>query len=169
MILSARAKETVLLDVSKRKRIEACGVLLGNIDEAGNWQVEEALPLRNVFDSPTYFEFAPEDLLAIELEHPDRVIGVYHSHPTGYAHASGTDRENMRRVNVEEQIPWVWLIIRGPFDRSPTLLQQVQQRIGWLSPSQVIAYHHYTHDGLCEISVEYKEEDVAEDAGPEGQ
>ncbi len=115
------AKETLLMDVFKRQRIEACGVLIGRIDEAGNWHVEETQPLRNIYDSPVYFEFDPEDLLNVDLTYPGRVIGAYHSHPTGLTRASGTDRLNMKRVNIDQQIPWVWLIVSGPFDRSPTL------------------------------------------------
>lgn len=115
VFLSIQAQETLVADVHARRQIEACGALLGCIDEVGNWHIEQAYPLRNIFDSAVYFEFAPEELLEIELNHPGRMVGVYHSHPTGFARASATDRENMRRVNVEQQIPWVWLIYRGPF------------------------------------------------------
>jgi len=144
--ISAAARKTLLLDVYKRHRIEACGLLLGSIDDVGNWHAEEVYPLRNIFDSPVYFEFAPEELLAVELEHAGEIVGVYHSHPTGFSVASATDRENMQRVNVEEQIPWVWLIVRGPFD----MLWQ-EQRV----PSAVIAYHHYEQWGLQEIPVQF--------------
>ena len=67
--ISTSAQKTLLLDVCKRGRIEACGLLLGSIDAAGNWHVEQVHPLRNTFDSPVYFEFAPEDLL--EADHVD--------------------------------------------------------------------------------------------------
>ena len=50
--IDARAYKTLLLDVYKRQRIEACGLLLGTIDQAGNWHVEETHPLRNTSDSP---------------------------------------------------------------------------------------------------------------------
>ena len=142
--LSIQTQDMLFKDVCQRRHIEACGVLLGQIDEEGSWHIEQVHPLRNIFDSPVYFEFAPEDLLEVELEYPGQIVGVYHSHPTGLAVASSTDRENMRRVNVEEQIPWVWLIVRGPFD---TLWQPEQAR------SSVIAYHHYEQWGLREIPV----------------
>ena len=160
--ISVAAKKTLLMDVFKRQRIEACGVLIGQIDEAGDWNVEETYPLRNIYDSPTYFEFDPEDLLNVDLAYPGRVIGAYHSHPTGLARASSTDRQNMKRVNVEQQIPWVWLIVRGPFDRSPTLLQQVQRQLGLLPDSSLIAYHHYEGEGLRRVSVQVEEETIAE-------
>jgi proteasome lid subunit RPN8/RPN11 len=146
--LSIEAQKALFVDVHHRSTIEACGVLLGTIDEQGNWHVEQAYPLRNIFASPVYFEFAPEDLLTVEMEHPDRIIGVYHSHPTGFARASNTDRENMERVNKQQGIPWVWCIIRGPFTHSET--QEREERI---TPSSIVAYHHYEHRGLQKISV----------------
>lgn len=155
--ISISAQKTILLDVHKRQFIEACGVLLGKRDEDGNWSIEQAYPLRNIFDSPVYFEFAPEDLLAVDIEHPGEVVGVYHSHPTGLAVASSTDRQNMKRVNVEQQIPWVWLIISGPFDRNPTLLQQVQRHLRLLPDSSFVAYHHYQDEGLRRIPIHFEE------------
>lgn len=154
--IGAGAQKTLLLDIYKRQRIEACGLLIGEIDDSGNWHVEETFPLRNIFDSPTYFEFAPEDLLAADLAYPGRVIGAYHSHPTGLAIASHTDRQNMKRVNVEEQIPWVWLIISGPFDHAPTFLQQVQRHLQRASDSSIIAYHHFEDVGLRRITIRFE-------------
>ena len=155
--ISANAHKTLLLDVYKRQRIEACGLLLGIIDDSGNWHVEEIYPLRNIFDSPVYFEFAPEDLLAADLAYPDRIIGVYHSHPTGLAVASHTDRQNMKRVNVEEYIPWIWLIVSGPFDHASTLLQVVQRHLQRIPNPSIIAYHHYADQGLRQIDIRLEE------------
>ena len=118
--ISRAAQEAILSDIYSRNTIEACGVLLGTVDEQGNWHVEEVHALRNVANSPVYFEFAPEDLLAIDLNYPGQMIGVYHSHPTGFPVASDTDRKNMQRVNLDQQIPWIWLIISGPFDEHNT-------------------------------------------------
>ena len=156
--ISASAQKTLLLDVYKRQCIEACGLLIGSIDDSGNWHVEETYPLRNTFDSPTYFEFAPEDLLAADLAYPDKVIGVYHSHPTGLAVASHTDRQNMKRVNVEEYIPWIWLIVSGPFDRALTLLQQAQRHSQGIRNPLIVAYHHYADQGLRQISIRCEEQ-----------
>ena len=138
--VSADAQKTLLADVCQRRDIEACGLLLGFMDEQGHWRIEQAHPLRNIYHSPSYFEFAPEELLEAELTFSDKIVGVYHSHPSGYATASQTDRDNMRRVNIEQRIPWVWLIIKGPFN----------DRYGQLS---AIAYHHYQREGLREIAV----------------
>jgi proteasome lid subunit RPN8/RPN11 len=146
--LSIDAQKTLLQDVYQRRQIEACGVLLGSIDADGNWYVQQAKPLPNTFSSSVYFEFAPEDLLEVELAHPGQIVGVYHSHPGGFAAASTTDRENMQRVNQEQHIPWVWLIIYGPFDEA--FVQQPQELIPLES---ILAYHHYETEGLCQITV----------------
>ncbi|GAC1398660.1 MAG: hypothetical protein NVS4B12_03440 [Ktedonobacteraceae bacterium] len=146
--LTIEAQKALFVDVYHRSTIEACGVLLGTINEQGNWHVEAAYPLRNIFASPVYFEFAPEDLLMVEMEHPDRIVGVYHSHPTGFAEASSTDRENMKRVNTEQHIPWVWCIIRGPFTEA-----SAQEREGRIIPPSIIAYHHYEKERLQKISI----------------
>ena len=151
--ISIGAQKMLVMDVCKRKRIEACGLLLGSIDDAGNWFIEQVYPLRNIFDSSVYFEFAPEDLLEVDLNYPGRIVGAYHSHPTGLAVASNTDRQNMRRVNIEQQIPWVWLIVCGPFDEEFTLLRPIRRHLGLTTQSSVIAYHHYKQDGLHRIPI----------------
>src|SRR5260221_277510 len=135
-IISVKAQRILLKDTYRRKHIEACGLLTGCIDEGENWHIELAHPLRNIFDSPVYFEFSPEDVLAIELDHPGQIIGAYHSHPTGLSIASSTDRQNMKRVNLEQQIPWVWVIISGPFNESFASFRQERPRTlhGWRRP-----------------------------------
>ena len=146
LLLNSCAQKTLLQDIYQRADIEACGLLTGTIDEQGNWHIEQAHPLPNIFQSPVYFEFAPEDLLAFELEHPEQIVGVYHSHPTGFPVASSTDRQNMKRVNLEQDIPWVWLIISGPF-RAPDL------HSAHLADHSIISYHHFTQDGLQQIPI----------------
>jgi [CysO sulfur-carrier protein]-S-L-cysteine hydrolase len=152
-IISFKAQLTLLKDTYRRRHIEACGLLTGCMDEGGNWHIERAHPLRNIYNSPVYFEFSPEDVLAVELDHPGQIIGAYHSHPTGYAKASSTDRQNMKRVNLEQQIPWVWLIISGPFDETSASFRQAQSPRG-KGPS-ITAYHHYEHLGLQLVSIQF--------------
>lgn len=150
VILSTAAQHMLKEDVTHRNRIEACGVLLGKNDEYGNWHVREVYPLENVSSSPVYFEFSPEELLTVELTYGNEVIGVYHSHPTGFAKASSTDRENMQRVNAEQQIPWVWLIIRGPFDETFEQYTQIPR-------DSIIGYHHLAQDNtlyMVEVELE---------------
>ena len=151
-IISVKAQLTLLKDTYRRRNIEACGLLTGCMDEGGNWHIVQAHPLRNIYNSPVYFEFSPEDILAIELDHPGQIIGAYHSHPTGYAKASITDRQNMKRVNLEQQIPWVWLIISGPFDETSASFRQAQSSRG-KGPS-IIAYHHYERLGLQQVPIQ---------------
>lgn len=155
--ISINAQDTLLKDVYKRRSIEACGLLMGSIDDDGNWHIERAHPLRNSFDSPVYFEFAPEDVLAVELDYPQQIVGVYHSHPRGLAVASSTDRKNMQRVNEDQQIPWMWLIVSGPFGENPAPLQQVKRHSGPVTGPVIIAYHHYEHQGLRQLSIQLEE------------
>ncbi len=142
--ISSIAQKILTLDVQQRPHIEACGILLGHIDAQGNWHIEQAQPLRNPTNSAVYFEFEPEELLEAELRYSGQIIGVYHSHPTGYAEASSTDRENMKRVNVAQDIPWIWLIIRGPFQ---------QHAPHELTSASIMAYHHYARHGLQKVHI----------------
>lgn len=150
--LSVKAQKILSQDMRQRRHIEACGLLIGQFDAEGNWQIEHAQPLRNIFNSPVYFEFAPEDLLMAELDYPDLIVGVYHSHPNGFARASSTDRENMKRVNIEEHIPWIWLILPGPFDEQFTIMSK---------STSMIAYHHYHKTGLMQVPIQlHSEEEI---------
>ncbi len=146
-MITRQAEQTLAEDVWQRHAIEACGLLLGHVDTDGSWHITGVLSLRNIYDSPVYFEFAPEDLLEAELAHPGEIMGVYHSHPTGLRLASSTDRANMQRVNVEQQIPWVWLIISGPFRKDQA---QEQSRLA------VVAYHHYAGLGLRRLPIKFE-------------
>jgi len=165
--IDTTAYKALLLDVYKRQQIEACGLLLGITDQAGNWHIEDIHPMRNIFDSAVYFEFAPEELLSADLAYSDRVIGAYHSHPTGLAVASRTDNQNMKRINAEEHIPWIWLIISGPFDHSPSLLQQVQRRLQRIPDTSIVAYHYYEDEGLQRIAINFEEQTDTTDAKTE--
>jgi len=143
--LNQTAQQELVYDIYQRADIEACGVLIGSLVD-DSWYVERAHPLRNIAHSAVYFEFAPEDLLEVELAYPEQIVGVYHSHPTGYARASRIDKENMKRVNLEEAIPWIWLIICGPFGASAQE-KRLEERI--------IAYHYYAK-GLQSVAVRYE-------------
>lgn len=149
--LSQAVRQELIDDIYQRADIEACGVLLGTLIN-GNWQITQAHPLRNIAHSAVYFEFAPDDLLIMELTYPEQIIGVYHSHPTGYPQASSTDRENMQRVNMEQKIPWVWLIVCGPFRAG--VEPEERER---LLKQQIVAYHHYTETGLQEIALYFEQ------------
>ena len=149
-MLTTTAQHTLYTDVYERRHIEACGLLLGKRTDLENWHIEGVHPLPNTCNSPIYFEFAPEDLLSAELAYPGQIIGVYHSHPGGLTVASNTDRENMKRVNNEQQIPWIWFIVCGPFNGS--FKRDDEQ----LTKSRTIAYHHYDTLGLQQITLKFE-------------
>ncbi len=164
--IEASAYEALLLDVYKRQHIEACGLLLGTIDDAGNWHVDDIHPMRNIFDSPVYFEFAPEELLSADLAYPGKIIGAYHSHPTGLAVASRIDHQNMKRVNVEEHIPWAWLIVSGPFDHAPSFFQEVQRRLQGIPDPAIVAYHYYEKEGLQRLVINFEGQNTIKTKNP---
>lgn len=70
---------------------ECCGLLLG---EGG--AITAVLPARNVHPDPArHFEIDPQaliDAFRAERSGGPRVVGYYHSHPTGAAEPSATDR-----------------------------------------------------------------------------
>ncbi|WP_252260106.1 Mov34/MPN/PAD-1 family protein [Erythrobacter aurantius] len=70
---------------------EACGILLGE-----GAHITAAIPTRNVHRHPeTHFEIDPQALIDAhrkEREGGPAIMGYYHSHPTGDARPSATDR-----------------------------------------------------------------------------
>jgi proteasome lid subunit RPN8/RPN11 len=83
--------ETMIGEAARTAPDECCGLLIGT----GN-RIEIAVPARNVHPSPrTHFEIDPAALIAAhkaEREGGPRVAGYWHSHPTGRAEPSPTDR-----------------------------------------------------------------------------
>jgi proteasome lid subunit RPN8/RPN11 len=159
VVLPRGVQRALLHDIWGRREIEACGLLRGERDAGGNWRIVAVHPLPNVAESPVSFEFAPEDVLQLELTYPGQIIGVYHSHPGGPYGASGTDRETMRRVNKEQQIPWVWLILCGPFTESLPLAAAAAGDLvaeatcaRWLT-ERLLAYYHDPREGLRQVVV----------------
>jgi proteasome lid subunit RPN8/RPN11 len=71
---------------------EACGLLLGR-----EGRIEQAVPTANVHAKPqTHFEIDPQALIDAHRaarEGEPEVLGYYHSHPTGLAGPSETDRK----------------------------------------------------------------------------
>nr|BBH91868.1 hypothetical protein KTA_00670 [Thermogemmatispora argillosa] len=164
VVLPREAQRALLSDAWNRRQIEACGLLTGQIDAQGNWHIVAVCPLRNIAESPLYFEFAPEEVLQQELASPGQIIGVYHSHPRGPYGASQTDCETMRRVNQEEQIPWIWLILCGPLTygrhleqaRAGDLAAEAECR-RWLW-QRLLAYYHDPDQGLRRVAIVLREE-----------
>jgi proteasome lid subunit RPN8/RPN11 len=107
VILSVQAREAIRADILQRPRIEACGLLIGEITPAGDWIADEAFPLRNIRNSSVRFEFDSLELLEYHLTYGERIVGAYHSHPGGPPYPSGIDTGNMQSL---QESPWVWLI-----------------------------------------------------------
>jgi proteasome lid subunit RPN8/RPN11 len=141
VVLSAQACQAIRMDMLQRPHIEACGLLIGEITEAGDWMAHEALPLRNTRNSAVRFEFDSEELLTYDLTYGERIIGVYHSHPGGAPYPSGIDKGNME--NMQES-PWVWLIAS---------FHGRAQRSSADDSLQIAAYRHDPHNGLQIITI----------------
>jgi len=70
---------------------EACGVILGPV---GSGKPQRIKPMINAAHSPTFYEFAPKDLLALYREVDDQdeeIVVIYHSHTDTEAYPSRTD------------------------------------------------------------------------------
>jgi len=90
--VARQALEAMVAEAAQAAPDEACGLLLG---EAG--AITEARPAANVaFDPERQFEIDPQAL--IDAHRAERgggpaLIGYYHSHPSGPAEPSATDRD----------------------------------------------------------------------------
>ena len=85
---------------------EACGLLLGTAN-----RIETAIPTRNVHPTPrTHFEIDPVALIAAHKAARaggPQIFGYWHSHPTGCAKPSATDRADASHDGK------VWAIVAG--------------------------------------------------------
>jgi len=91
MRISASAFDTLLSEAARAGPEECCGILLGY-----GHRVARVAPAANVHADPRgYFEIDPQALVhahrAARASGPE-VVGYYHSHPTGIAAPSDTDR-----------------------------------------------------------------------------
>jgi [CysO sulfur-carrier protein]-S-L-cysteine hydrolase len=70
---------------------EACGVIAG---PEGSDQPSRFVPMLNAARSPTFYEFDPQDLLALYTKMDERgeePVVIYHSHTATEAYPSRTD------------------------------------------------------------------------------
>ena len=91
-MLTSGALATLLEEAQRAHPLECCGLLLGQ-----DSVIAEARPAANVHPDPArHFEIDPAALIqahrAARMGGP-QVLGYYHSHPTGRAEPSMTDRE----------------------------------------------------------------------------
>ncbi len=144
VILSVQARQAVQKDMLQRPRIEACGLLIGEITPAGDWIANEALPLSNTRNSAVRFEFDSMELLHYDMSYGERIIGVYHSHPGGPPYPSSIDTGNME--NLKES-PWVWLIASFSGQRQPVVDGHLRDDLN------IAAYRHDPRHGLQTIPI----------------
>jgi len=89
--VTSGAKATLLAEAAAAHPLEACGLLLGQ-----GGVISAAVPVRNVHPDPArHFELDPQALIAAHRAQRaggPQVLGYYHSHPTGLAEPSATDR-----------------------------------------------------------------------------
>jgi proteasome lid subunit RPN8/RPN11 len=89
--LTRAVVERISAEAARAFPAEACGLLLGR-----EGRIEEAIPARNVHPAPqTHFEIDPQALIDAHRaarEGGPAVLGYYHSHPSGPAEPSATDR-----------------------------------------------------------------------------
>jgi proteasome lid subunit RPN8/RPN11 len=98
--------DTLLAEAAKTHPEECCGILLGT-----GTHIDRAAPAANVHPDPArHFEIDPQALIdahrGARAGGPE-VIGYYHSHPTGNAEPSATDRAQAAHDGS------VWAIVAG--------------------------------------------------------
>jgi len=91
LVVVRAALESVITEAARAHPNECCGILIGHGE-----RIERALPAANVHADPAgHFEIDPQALVdahrAARAGGPE-VVGYYHSHPTGIAKPSATDR-----------------------------------------------------------------------------
>lgn len=89
--VTSGAMATLLAEAQRAAPLECCGLLLGT-----PIRIEQAMPAANVHADPAaHFEIDPATLIAAhkaERAGGPRLIGYYHSHPSGMAEPSAVDR-----------------------------------------------------------------------------
>jgi len=95
IILTRGLHEQMLALAAREAPREACGLLLGEVEEGGIARVAALLPAANVHAEPQrFFEIDPAVLIAATRaarQGGPQVLGCYHSHPSGVAAPSATD------------------------------------------------------------------------------
>ena len=72
---------------------EACGILIGNIDEKRIYDISETFNLES--DRPqTNFSIDPLEIYRLEKDNKE-VVGFYHSHPNKTTNLSTKDKEHL--------------------------------------------------------------------------
>lgn len=105
--LPSEALDTIRRHARERAPAECCGALIGLLTDRpaaaassprpeDEVRVVRVLAARNVAESPTRYQVAPEDIMLAEAEAAEvglEVVGWYHSHPSSPPIPSATDLE----------------------------------------------------------------------------
>jgi proteasome lid subunit RPN8/RPN11 len=94
LVIHSKLVEAMIAQAHKHHPIETCGVIAG--PEGSNIPLR-LIPLRNVAQSKTFFEFDPQQQLQVwrEMESQgEESVVIYHSHTGSQAYPSRTDVEN---------------------------------------------------------------------------
>ena len=100
LVLSSEQKKIIRFEGNNAYPNECCGVLLGEIDDAGTKIVRHSEAIVNAREGgEQYHRFliTPEEMLAVERKARAMkldVIGFYHSHPDHPASPSDYDKEH---------------------------------------------------------------------------
>jgi proteasome lid subunit RPN8/RPN11 len=97
--------------------LEACGLLIGRIGVGARWHVARTAHSENLSATPeTAFEIDPALQIRLHRElrgGPERIVGLYHSHPNGQARPSAKDAAMIYEPGL------AWLIV-GLYDGEVT-------------------------------------------------
>jgi desampylase len=111
--------ERLIAEAAARPDEEVCGLLFGSED-----RIDAAVATANFAPDPTrWFEIDPAALIAAhkaEREGGPKLIGCYHSHPSGNARPSAWDSEAAETgrlwLIIGDQKATLWLAARGGFE-----------------------------------------------------
>jgi [CysO sulfur-carrier protein]-S-L-cysteine hydrolase len=91
LVIDSATYDAIVAHARRDHPDEACGVVAG---PEGSDRPERFIPMLNAARSPTYYEFASDDLIRLYNEMWDRdeePVVIYHSHTATEAYPSRTD------------------------------------------------------------------------------
>ncbi len=116
MILIDRAELRRIVDAAEAAYPgECCGLLVGVQRPNGDIEVRRAIASRNLAKGPDRFEIDPQLWVDVTRAHrggPQRVVGLYHSHPDRPAQPSAIDLE----AAWGEELIWIIVSVAGGED-----------------------------------------------------
>lgn len=119
MIVLTRAHLRQIADLAEQAYpAECCGLLLGARAANGDLVVSRVAPSRNLGKAPGRFEIDPQlwvDLTRAHRGGPNKVVGLYHSHPDAPAQPSAIDLE----AAWGEDLVWLIVAVAGGGEGPP--------------------------------------------------